>query len=136
MHENERQDQHEFAVDLDSDTIRFAKDFGFTDLGEGLFRVDVSGGLAADILDFGDVVELKEETDETLVFIRKVRESPYRRWGCIVPRDFDWQILDEYWQRVVNAGGYGERLLDGLLLFYLPPESSLNPGTDLNDLLG
>lgn len=77
---------------------------------------------------YGDIIEVKELVDGTLLFIKVIEKSPLQTYDFLLPIHIVNSLLFKDFLKDVSAdGGYWETLFGGVVNIYLPQTSKINP---------
>ena len=96
----------------------------------GYYRLDETPFLS-ECASSGDTIEVDEEADGSLSFLRRVAPSGLRTYRCMVWQGFiespGWEWLKS---RMLEEGGTWEQLFGGYLILQLPQDSPLEFETE------
>lgn len=103
-----------------------------TELEKGLYRLENSGGFMADLLDYGDILQL-EHVGGNKYLLKERTASSHRRFDFILARgtDLSRPELVAYLERVL----YWERSYGGWLCMFVDADSPLQPDVEFAVLL-
>lgn len=108
------------VIELDTDTYRIE---------------DITASLLG-FVEYGDVIEAGKTGEDHLVFRRKIEPTRWQTSGFLLSHKVIEsrqmrRILDE----VERQGGYSEIIMGGNLLIALPPDSQIDVGKNISDLV-
>lgn len=114
------------------------------DLGNGLYQLllDPLSFMLADseeelemLPKYMDIIRAEEVGAHRLKFVEIHKRSNFKVFDFMISQcTINHQKLEDIFRRVRDEGGYGERVMGGLLLFYLPKTSTYDPTPDIESL--
>ena len=114
------------------------------DLGGGLYQLllDPHSFMLADseeelelLPKYMDIIRAEEVAADRLKFVEIHERSNFQLFDFLISQSIiDHPGLGGVFRRVRDEGGYGERVMGGLLLFYLAKDSSYDPTSDIESL--
>lgn len=105
------------------------EDAEVTAVGPNLYRLDWNPSPGNDTdLEYGDVFEADKNPNGSLTVIRLARKSEWRNYCWMLGRGaLNRQAFHCFVNQIVAEGGHWELIMEGIFLFNLPPEATLDP---------
>ena len=97
------------------------------EMGTNQYRVVDAVSVLTEVVKFGDVIEVKHDTNGDLIFQRIIESSAWQSEVFMLSREISASDkLRTLLQQVENVGGHWEQVFGGALVVCLPPNSLLD----------
>lgn len=114
----------------------FEQELMVTQLAERLYRLEETPVFCELDFSVGDVIEADLEAEKCLRFRRLAEPSPLVRSCWTLSRQVaDSQELQHFLDEVLKVGGAWERNFVGVLHLYLPPDTTIDPASRLEQMV-
>ena len=90
-----------------------------TPVGPNLYRLEESSALGE--IKFHDVIETEMEANGSFRFVRLISRSELETVTCVIPENqFESPRVSAFLRKVIDLGGYWEKMFGGIVVFHLP----------------
>ena len=111
--------------------------FDVARVGKNEVRLDNVPFLLLDFIGYRDIIEVDENPDGSLTFVRLSQRSGWQTHNFVLShQQADDPLFLEVCKRADAAGAHWERIFGGLVFVCVPPGSSFDPASEFANLFG